>query len=194
MRRRGGLGLVVALVVVVGALIALLGLRSSGEAPGAASFGFADWLVRCQSADGKAGCGMSQRILDRASGQPVLQLHLARAASGEKHQLVLVLPLGVTVANGAALQIGEVKRNVPFTQCLPGGCVAPLDADSALIEQMKSAQGGRVAVVDRMGKAVAIPFSLNGFAPAFEKMESGGGIADGGATWWTNFWNWIGTN
>jgi hypothetical protein len=38
-----------------------------------------------------------------------------------------------------------------------------------------------------------VPFSLKGFAPAFEKMEEQGGIANNNATWWTRFWNSSGT-
>lgn len=198
MRRRSGLGLVAVLLIVAGIGIAIWNWRTSAEGPTAATFGFQDWLVRCQAVkdkDGKetVGCGMSQQILDQQSRRPVLQLHLARAPSGTGHQLVVVVPLGVTVPSGILLQIGDAKRNVAFTQCLPGGCVAPLAADAALIDKMKSSQDGRVAVADRLGKTVAIPFSLKGFGPAFEKMESQGGIGNSDATWWTRFWNSSGT-
>jgi invasion protein IalB len=193
MRRRSGLGLVAVVLIVAGVAIAVWNWRSSAEGPTAATFGFQDWLVRCQAVKDKVGCGMSQQILDQQSHQPLLQLHLAGAPSGTGHQLVVVLPLGVSVPSGILIQIGDLKRNVAFTQCLPGGCVAPLVADDDLIDKMKSSPDGRVAVADRTGKTVAIPFSLKGFAPAFEKMESQGGIGTNDATWWTRFWNSSGT-
>jgi invasion protein IalB len=136
---------------------------------------------------------MSQQILDQRTRQSVLQLHLGRAPSGKGYNMVVVLPLGVTVPSGIAIQIGDAKRNVAFTQCLPGGCLAPLAVDDALLAKMKSTQEGRVGVVDRVGKTVAIPFSLKGFAPAFEKMESQGGVGANDATWWNSFWNSSGT-
>jgi invasion protein IalB len=153
------------------------------------SFGFQDWLVRCQAAGDKTGCGMSQQILDQRSRQPVLQLHLARAPKGEGHQLVVVMPLGVSVPPGIAIQIGKAKRNVAFTQCLPGGCVAPTTVDAAFLETLRTGSDGRVGVADRTGKTVAVPFSLKGFAAAFDKMEERGGDGGNDATWWTSFWN-----
>ena len=64
---------------------------------------------------------------------------------------------------------------------------------TALIDVLKSAKDGRVGVVDRTGKTVAVPFSLKGFAAAFEKMELHGGIGKNDATWWNGFWNASGT-
>jgi invasion protein IalB len=193
MVRRGGLALAGGLLVIVGAGIAFWQWTAPVEAPTSATFGFEDWLVRCQTTDGKAGCGISQQILDQKSRRPLLQLHLARAAAGEGHQLVIVLPLGVTVPPGTIVQAGEVKRNGAFVQCLPAGCIAPIEVDDEFLAAMKSAKDGRVGVVDRVGKTIAIPFSLKGFTPALEKMEEQGGIANSDATWWTRFWNSSGT-
>jgi len=194
-RRRSGIGFVAALLLIAGAGIAVWNWNApaGNETPSAATFGFQDWLVRCQAVKATVGCGMSQQILDQRAHQPLLQLHLARAPSGSGHQLVVVLPLGVSVPSGIAIQIGDLKRSVAFTQCLPGGCMAPLAADAALIAKMKSSADARVGVVDRFGKTFAIPFSLKGFAPAFEKMESQGGIGKNDATWWSGFWNASGT-
>jgi len=191
--RRGGLAFVGGLLVLAGAGIAIWNFGSSAEGPNSASFGFQSWLVRCQAGEAKVGCGMSQTILDQRTRQSVLQLHLARAVKDEGHQLVVVLPLGVTVPSGIVIQIGDLKRNVAFTQCLPGGCLAPIKADGALIEKMKASAEGRAIVLDRIGKQVAVPFSLKGFGPAYEKMEEKGGIENSGATWWTRLWNSSGT-
>lgn len=191
--RRGGSLFIGGLVVLAGVGIAIWNWNTSAEAPTSASFGFQDWVVRCQSAKATVGCGMSQQILDQRSQQSVLQLHLARDVKGEGHQLVVVMPLGVTVPPGVVVQIGDLKRNVAFTQCLPGGCVAPVSADAKLVEQMQSGADGRVVVLNRVGRQVAVPFSLKGFSPAFKKMEAQGGIGKNDATWWTQFWNSSGT-
>lgn len=196
MARRGSFALVGGLLVLAGASYAFWNLTSTpvpAPAPNSASFGFDAWLVRCETGGEKAACGMSQQILDQRSRRPVLQLLLAHAREEKGHQLVAVLPLGVTVPPGIAIEIGETKRNVAFTQCLPMGCVAPLAADASLIAAMKSGSEGRVGVVDRAGKTVAVPFSLKGFEPAFKKLEEQSGIANGDATWWTRFWNSSGT-
>jgi invasion protein IalB len=195
MAPRGGLGLIAGVLVLGGVAFVAWNFASPAvsEMPTAATFGFQDWLVRCQAVKNDVGCGMSQQILDQRARQPILQLHLARAPSGNGHQLVVVLPLGVSVPGGIVLQAGDAKRNVAFTQCLPGGCVAPLAVDEALIDILKSAKDGRVGVADRAGKTVAVPFSLKGFAAAFEKMESYGGIGKNDATWWNGFWNSSGT-
>jgi len=193
MMGRGGVLFIGGLVVLVVVGLVIWNWNTSAEGPTSASFGFQDWAVRCQAGKDKVGCGMSQQILDQRSRQSVLQLHLARAVKGEGHQLVVVMPLGVTLPPGVVIQIGDLKRNVAFTQCLPGGCVAPLDVDAKLVEKMKSTADGRVVVLTRVAKQVAVPFSLKGFSPAFEKMEAQGGIGKNDATWWTQFWNSSGT-
>lgn len=179
------------ILVLAGAGFAVWNMAgpSTDSGPTSATFGYEAWLVRCQAAGEKVGCGMTQQILDQRSRQPVLQLHLARAPQGEGHQLVAVLPLGVSVPQGILIQIGNSKRNVAFTQCLPGGCVAPTPVDAAFLDVLKAGGEGRVGVVGRGGKTVAVPFSLKGFTPAFEKMEERGGIANSDATWWSGFWN-----
>jgi len=190
--RRGSFAAIGGVLLLAGAgfgvwsLMSGGGPLSSGETPSSASFGFDAWLVRCQAVKDTVGCGMSQQILDQRSRQPVLQLHLARAPKGEGHQLVAIMPLGVTVPPGIVIQIGENKRNVAFTQCLPGGCVAPVVVDAAYLSVLKSGAEGRVGVVDRRGQTVAVPFSLKGFAPAFDKMEERGGMGSGGTAWWSD--------
>lgn len=195
MARRGSFAVIGGLLLLVGAGFGVWSLMShspsssgAGE-PTTASFGFDAWLVRCQTAKEGVGCGMSQQIVDQQSRQPILQLILGRAPSGKGHQLVAIMPLGVTVPPGIAIQIGETKRNVAFIQCLPGGCVAPLPVDDALLGALKSGKEGRVGVVDRRGQTVAVPFSLKGFAGAFDKMEELGGIGSDSATWWSGFAN-----
>jgi invasion protein IalB len=191
MARRGGMAFAGLVLVLAGAGFAVWNLMgsSSDEGPTSATFGYDAWLVRCQAAGDKVGCGMSQQVLDQGSRQSVLQLHLARAPKGDGHQLVAVLPLGVSVPQGILIQIGESKRNVAFTQCLPAGCVAPTAVDAAFLATLKSGKEGRIGVIGRTGKTVAVPFSLKGFGAAFEKMEERGGIANSDATWWNSFWN-----
>lgn len=192
MARRGSFAIVggLALLAGVGFVVwNLMGSSPSGTGPSTASFGFDAWLVRCQAVGGTTGCGMSQRILDKQSGQSVLQLHFGRSPKGDGHQLIAVLPLGVTVPPGIVIQIGETKRNVAFTQCLPGGCVAPLAIDAATLDVLTSGTEGRVGVVDRRGQTVAVPFSLKGFSGAFAKMNEHGGIGGNNATSWMSFWN-----
>jgi invasion protein IalB len=192
MARRGSFALAGGLAVLAGAAVFVWNLMSSSpmeKGPSTASFGFDAWLVRCQAVGDETGCGMSQRILDQRSRQPVLQLHMARAAKGQGHQLLVVLPLGVAVPPGIVIQIGDNKRNVAFTQCLPGGCVAPLEIDQKYVSVLKSGAEGRIGVVDRRGQTVAVPFSLKGFDGAFAKMEEHGGIGGNDATSWMSFWN-----
>jgi invasion protein IalB len=184
------LALALGLLALAAGGIALANLGgTSAEGPSSSSFGFQDWLVRCQTAGGKTACTMSQQILAPTSRQAILQLHVGRAPDGNGHQLVVVMPLGVAVASGIAIQIGEAKRNVAFTQCLPGGCVAPTTVDATLLELLKTGASGRVGVVDRVGKTVAVPFSAKGFASAFAKMDERGGAGENDATWWMRFWN-----
>ena len=184
MKRQGRLVYVaLALILIGGGAMFWRSGSSSSDAPNMATFGFQDWLVRCQAVKDSAGCGITQQILDQRSGQPVLQLALASTKAG--YQLAVVVPLGVSVPDGVTVQIGDATRKIGYTQCLPGGCVAPLATDAALIDKMKSATDARIAVIDRTGKPIAVPFSLKGFGPAFDKMETKGGLGSAGSSWWS---------
>lgn len=188
--RIGGLAVAGGLVALVGVGVAMWNPGgTSAEGASSSSFGFQDWLVRCENASGETVCAMSQQILEPGSRQAILQLHVGRAPSGEGHRLAVVMPLGVSVAPGVAIQVGKMKRNVAFTQCLPGGCVAPTAVDAAFLQTLKTGTNGRIGVLDRANKTVAVPFSLKGFAPAFAKMDERGGAGENDATWWTRFWN-----
>lgn len=167
----------------VGAAIAFWPQGTSDQSPNAASFAFQDWLVRCQSVQDKAGCGLTQQVVDQRLARAVLQLTVTSAEAGGA-KMAAVVPLGVSVPDGVTLQVGEETRKFDYVQCLPGGCVALLDVDEALVGKMKSASDARLGVVDRTGAPIAMPVSLKGFAPAFDKMESKGGLG-GGASWWS---------
>lgn len=173
------------LMGAAGAIVLWQGARE--EEPTAASFAFQDWSVRCQVVSGASGCGLTQQVVDARLGGPVLQLTMVATPSG-KGKLAIVVPLGVSVPDGVTLQVGDLTRRLDYAQCLSGGCVALLDADGELIDKMKAGGDTRVGVVDRTGAPVAVPVSLKGFAPAYEKMrsKSGGGS---GAAWWTAWIN-----
>lgn len=181
--------LVFGAIVLMGVAGAIVLWQGGGreKAPATATFAFEDWSVRCQALEGAAGCGLTQQVIDARLGGPVLQLTMVAASSGEG-KLAVVVPLGVSVPDGVTLQIGQLTRRIEYAQCVSSGCVALLDADGELIDTMKAGGNARVGVVDRAGAPVAVPLSLKGFAPAFDKMRSEGG-AGGGGSWWTA---WVG--
>lgn len=176
-----------ALVLMAAAGAIVLWQSAREQTPATANFGFDDWSVRCQTVAGAAGCGLTQQVIDARLGGPVLQLTMVATPSGEG-KLAIVVPLGVSVPDGATLQVADLTRRIDYAQCLSGGCVALLDVDGELIEKMKAGGDARVGVVDRAGAPVAVPVSLKGFAAAYETMRSKGGMG-GDGSWWTA---WIG--
>lgn len=171
----------VALLIAGGATLLFWG-SGSGESPAATSARFQDWLVRCNDAKGELVCSLSQQVVDQRSGRSVLQLSLGAAPNG-KHLLGAVVPLGVSVPDGVTLQVGDATRRFAYSQCLPGGCIASLTMDDALIEKMKSVPEARLAVIDRTGKPVVMPVSLKGFGPAFDELSASK------SRWWSSFLN-----
>ena len=167
------------LILVAVALIAVgagafFFMAGGGNEPANATYSFDDWQMHCQAEKTGRVCGLTQQLVDRQAGRAVLQVSFGAAPNGA-HVLGVVVPLGVSVPDGVTLQVADATRKFEYSQCLPGGCIASLAVDDALIDKMKATPDAKLAVIDRTGKPVVMPISLKGFGPAIEKMNASGG-------------------
>jgi len=132
-----------------------------------------DWVVSCsvQTVDDRTGkaCALSQELTDTKSGQRVLALELRPA--GTSVDGTLVLPFGLTLANGVTLQIDDGQAGSPlaFRTCLPAGCIVPVAFDAKMLAALRNGTTLKVRTTRDGGGDMQLAISLKGFAGALDR-------------------------
>lgn len=132
---------------------------------------FQDWRVACAQQEAAKRCAFSQQQ-SQQNGQIVLNIELVME-SEKKASGNLVLPFGLALASGAALQIDDGKPDaaLPFKTCLPFGCIVPLSFDAAKLAALRKGQALKInAVASADNKPVTLSVSLKGFAEAQDRV------------------------
>lgn len=93
----------------------------------------------------------------------------------EKSELPLIevqVPFGVHLEDNIVLEIntGETM-NISYKQCINTGCFASGFLDQTMLSRFKVAEQGIIRFTSFQGDKLALPFSLNGFTPALEKLN-----------------------
>jgi invasion protein IalB len=133
-----------------------------------------DWQVRCYPIQTAAPCDMFQEQGDAQTGRKILSLSISYVPSMDRHALILVVPLDVSLAKGAVLQTDSyTSPTLKYRMCTRDGCFVQMPVDNDLVASVaKSSGDGKVNVVGDDGKTYAIKFSLKGFAQAHDDMVS----------------------
>ncbi len=132
-----------------------------------------NWAVTCslQTLNGKTGkaCTLSQQLTDTKSRQRILAIELRPMGTGVEG--TLVLPFGLALAKGAALQIddGPVGTPMSFKTCLPVGCIVPVSFDARLVAALRNGKVLRVKTVRDGAGEMQISISLKGFGGALDR-------------------------
>lgn len=127
---------------------------------------FGDWQVRCEQQKGADKvCVMTQQALVQDSGQRLMQANIAKQDGTTK--MTLILPLGIFLPGGAALQLDEKKHSdLTVVFCTQAGCFVNLDLDSDLREAISGSESAAISLQPTDGQTVNVPLSVNGFADA----------------------------
>lgn len=135
-----------------------------------------DWIVNCIVPKDRKICTISQQLAQQAQGggsQRVLSIELS--PNGKSVDGALVLPFGLLLARGAALQVddGKVQPATAIRTCVPGGCIAPLSVDGALVASMRKAKELKLNLVaSDTEKPLVLALSLKGFGDALDRATS----------------------
>lgn len=129
---------------------------------------FQDWRLTCAARTEKAGgCIVQSAIFDKATGTPLVQLTVGK--NGQIDTLAIVAPLGVLIPPGLRITMGSgPQRPVAFKTCFQAGCIATLPLDAGLTNAMTSNTDGQIILVNGLGKAVGMKYSLKGFKEALD--------------------------
>lgn len=133
---------------------------------------YQDWRVTCAQREGaNPTCAMAQTQANQKQ-QRVLAIELTTTNSGKTIGGSLVLPFGLLLDAGAALQVDAGKTGAAnrFSTCLPGGCIVPLSFDAAAIAALRAGEKLNVhtRAVDGQ-RDTNFPISLKGFAQALDR-------------------------
>lgn len=134
-----------------------------------------DWAVQCRLIQvkdeaSKPVCSLSQQQQDN-KGSRVLAVELQPTADGASG--ALVLPFGLQLSKGVALQIDEAKAGAaqPFSTCLPAGCLVPLNFGDAQLKALNSGKTLNLITEALAGDEVKLSVSLTGFSAALNRVK-----------------------
>jgi invasion protein IalB len=148
-----------------------LGQEASSLPNGASSLQetYGDWVVSCAATEAGTRCALSQQQ-SQQGGQRVLAIELAVADTAVSGSLVL--PFGLALGAGAALQVDDqaARLMLPFSTCLPVGCLVRLNFDADQVAAMRSGSQLKVGVtVEDTGEPATLNISLSGFSAALDR-------------------------
>lgn len=132
-----------------------------------------DWVVSCavtgQGSQASKSCLMSQEQHQASSGQRIIAIEIQPSANGST--ATLIMPFGLNLAAGVALQVDKGERSgpLPFRTCLPVGCVVSLTIDDEMLAALRG--GTTLAVFARPdgGAETTLAVSLRGFSGALTR-------------------------
>ena len=147
--------------------------QASSALPGGASSlneTYKDWRVSCQQEGTNKRCALSQ-IQAQQNGQRVLAIEL-NPPNGNTISGTLILPFGLALESGIALQIDEkpLMQPIRFRSCLPVGCLVPVAFDAPTLAVLRTATALKVKAVADGGTAAPFSISLQGFAAGLDRM------------------------
>jgi invasion protein IalB len=172
------------LIVVSG--LAVTSLPASAQGQLRASYG--DWQHRCDrvAQSGAEQCILIQNVLDQADlnlAVVVLRVEDTAATTEARTRnadapvvrrpvLRVIAPLGVLLLRGLGLKIDDREiGSTDFVRCLESGCVAEVDMDQGLIDQLSKGKTAMFAVFLTPQEGRGLPVTLNGFAEGFAKLQ-----------------------
>ncbi len=113
-------------------------------------------------------CLTHHERLDGNAGLVLVAVAIRKVPGINKERLMFVVPLGMAIPLGIQLKIdNNTPHKLPYSICLPEGCVAEMDLTSELLNEMKAGNRMIVAVISRLGKPIGFPVPLNGISAAY---------------------------
>lgn len=163
------------LLALTAAAACLSSAAGAAQLPGGAGSlveSYQDWSLACQAQNNNVSCVIRQVQTNSQSNQTVLALEL-HSAQGGKLEGALLLPFGLALAQGATLKLDEAAMGaaLPFSTCMPAGCLVPVSFDAATVGKLKTGTAINVAAA-AFGNAqpAAFKISLKGFGSAVSRL------------------------
>lgn len=154
---------------------ALMPAARAASLPGGAGSlveSYQDWSLACQSQNNNVGCVIRQVQTNTQTNQTVLALEL-HSAQGGKLEGALLLPFGLALTQGASLKLDEAALGpaLPFSTCVPAGCLVPVAFDAATVGKLKTGTAINITASPFGNpQPTAFKVSLKGFGGALARL------------------------
>lgn len=154
----------------------LAGTAMAAPLPGGASSlveTYDDWGVVCQAVGNATSCVVRQVQSNNQTKQMVLTAEIGKTPDGKLNG-VLLLPLGLSLAQGAQLKIGDAALGGvrPFSTCLLQGCLVPLAITDDVIAKLRTGSNVTIAVTAASpAQPLTFTISLKGFSNALNRVN-----------------------
>jgi invasion protein IalB len=132
---------------------------------------YQDWAVACATTDKGRLCVMSQQQRRSDTSQLVLAAEF-NAVSASAVKGTLVLPFGLSLADGVILQVDDqpAQKALPFATSLPVGSLVQVAFDAAMLKAMRKGTALKLtAKAYDSGQNIQFAVSLKGFAAAQDR-------------------------
>ena len=183
--KRAGILLVVLVVGGVGGWIGRGLLAGPADVP--TMNVFQDWRLFCPtSKDATVSCEMSQDVVDQKAGMRVARLVMLKDKD-KSMVLAVTVPLQVLLEPGMGLKIGDDQMRVfQYKTCTEEGCLSVIPVNDQIEASLGKTQKASIAVAQPDGKTVELPFSVKGYAEAYETFLSNEAKRK---SWWRRLWS-----
>jgi len=162
-----------ATISALAALVVAAVAPTGSLAQRAAKARFGEWEMRCETPPGAAReqCYLSQSVSPEDRPNVTLFVIVLKTADKKSRLLRVIAPLGVLLSKGLGLKIdsGELDH-AGFGRCLPNGCVAEVDMDDRLIDQLSGGETATFVIFQTPEEGVGIPMPLSGFKEGFAQL------------------------
>lgn len=165
------------LVAVLFGMVAVLGFTLSGPVPGRAQGvmkgKYGDWEMQCETPPGasREQCALITSVAAEDRPNVNLVIIVLKTADGKSRLLRVVAPLGVLLPKGLSLKIDQTDiGRAGFVRCLPTGCVAEVQMEDQLVEQLRTGTTATFIIFQTPEEGVGIPLALSGFKDGFDHL------------------------
>ena len=133
-----------------------------------------DWQVRCFNVQNGNPCDQFWQQADPRTGQRIVAVSIAYSPTADRHLVVVIVPLGVSIPKGLTIQTDSyTSPQMRYRMCSREGCFVQMVVDNGLIESLaKSGPQAKLNIAGDDGKAYSLPLSLKGFSEAHDAMVS----------------------
>jgi len=131
------------------------------------------WNARCGSASRSAPleCAIEQNAVLK-TGQLFLQVNVRVPGDTHAPAVLVQLPLGLSLASGAKLQVDEGKAfDLPIQTCDNRGCYASSLVSADLLAGLRSGKQLKISFQDMAKQPISVQMQLSDFAAAYDKIK-----------------------
>lgn len=154
--------------------------QGAAEGPSVVQETYRDWVVSCVTPEATEAspaparvCEMRQELRQAEGNQLVLAVALQPQLDSAGASVTLVVPFGLLLSQSITIDLADVRMaEVPYLTCLPRGCIAAVDFETVMIDQMSAGTEAVVGMTGADGQVLSVTVSLAGFNAGWNRLST----------------------